>query len=46
MNENTTVKELLAQLKNCAHIVREINAAYLGCKPDDVRVTQKDTNTN
>lgn len=42
MNENTTVKELLAQLKNCAHIVREINAAYLGCNPEDVRISQND----
>lgn len=41
MNEQNTIKELLDQLHNSRHMVEVIAAAYLGCKPEDVEITIK-----
>ena len=41
MNEQNTIKELLDQLHNSRSIIEKINAAYLGCAPDDVEITVK-----
>ncbi len=43
MNEKTTIKELLAQLRNSEHWVKEIVAAYLGCEPEEVIIGIKHT---
>lgn len=42
MNEKNTIKELLAQLRNSEHWVKEIAAAWLGCEPDRVEIKAKE----
>lgn len=36
MNEKSTIKELLAQLSNSEHWVKQIAATYLGVSPNQV----------
>lgn len=36
MNEKSTIKELIAQLRSSEHWVKEIVAAYLGVEPGEV----------
>lgn len=42
MNKNDTIMELIDQIKNCRYLLLEINAAYLGCKPEDVILKVKE----
>lgn len=41
MNEKSTIKELIAQLRSSEHWVKEIVAAYLGVEPDRVVISVK-----
>lgn len=42
MNEKSTIRELLNQLTNSEHWVKQIAAAYLGVRPDQVVIMVKE----
>ena len=42
LNENSSLRELLNQLVNSEHWVKEIVAAYLGVKPEQGVITVKE----
>lgn len=42
INENTSLKEVLDQLRNSEYWVRQIAAAYLGVEPEEVIITTKE----